>query len=97
MAVDNEQEDYGLPEREAASPSVGKKFDQHRNRELMRNGLASVVLGLLCVVVLVPMWQVAVGGNDWANYEGMVGSIVPGVLGIAGTILGFYFGSKDGK
>ncbi len=91
----DQPEDLGPPESDPRAPAVGKKFDQNRHREIIRNMLAIGVLSLMILVLVVPMWQVAVGGRKWTDLEGMVGATVPGVIGIAGTILGFYFGSKD--
>ena len=95
-APEIEQPEYlGPPELDARAPAVGKKFDHSRHREIIRNMLAIGVLCLMIFVLVVPMWQVAVRGRDWSEMEGMVSATVPGVIGIAGTILGFYFGSKD--
>lgn len=94
--ADTEQPEYlGPAELDPRAPAVGRKFDQNRHREIIRNVLAIGVLGLMIFVLVLPMWQVAVGGKDWSELEGMVGATVPGVVGIAGTILGFYFGSRD--
>ncbi|MCE9620841.1 MAG: hypothetical protein K8R99_00680 [Actinomycetia bacterium] len=92
-----EPEDFGLPEREAPPPEVGKKFDPDESREKLRSKLAIGVLVLLVYVVGVPIWQVSVSGRPWKDVEGIMGATFPGVVGIAGTILGFYFGSKESK
>ena len=92
--VTNDNGELGPAEAEVHEPTPGRNFDPDRHREIIRNILAITVAGLLVVVLLMRLVAVTVAGTPWSKLQGVVGAIVPGVIGIAGTILGFYFGTR---
>jgi hypothetical protein len=61
-------------------------------RESTRTILAFVVVGLVgALAVLIAIWVLA---NDGDAQAVITGVFTP-IIGIAGTVLGFYFGSKE--
>ncbi|MDQ1739542.1 MAG: hypothetical protein QOE53_1194 [Pseudonocardiales bacterium] len=68
--------------------------DLARQREQMRSWLALLVIGLVFVLALLLVWFIYNhGGGDDAKL--LVTGVFTPIIGIAGTVLGFYFGSKD--
>ena len=91
-----EQEDFGPPIVDASPPATGSTYNPDRHREFTRIGLSAGILLLLIAVIIIPLIEVVVLHSKWSQIQGVVGATVPGVIGIAGTILGFYFG-REGR
>jgi len=65
-------------------------------RENMRGRLALMVVGLVVILALIIVWVVYKhGGGDDAKL--LVTGVFTPIIGIAGTVLGFYFGSQQGE
>lgn len=62
-------------------------------RENMRGVLALGVVGLMVVYSLLMVWFVYAKGSTDA--ETLVTGIFTPIIGIVGTVVGFYFGSQD--
>jgi hypothetical protein len=77
-----------------ADPKLGAEYDPAKAREYVRIGLAVALVALLGAVVLMPVIAVTMWHQTWDDLEGLVSTSYPAVLGIAGTALGFYFGSE---
>lgn len=68
--------------------------DLTRQREQMRSWLALLIVGLVFVSALLLIGFIYNhGGGDDAKL--LVTGVFTPVIGIAGTVLGFYFGSKE--
>ena len=68
--------------------------DIEASQERTRVFLAIAVMALVAIVVIVILLRVKdFGGNDAAKL--MITGIFTPIIGIAGTVLGFYFGSKS--
>lgn len=74
-----------------------RPYDKERTRETTRVVLAVVLVVLWAVVVVLPLWQVAVRHTAWSDLEPMVAVLLPAVTGIVGSAVGFYFGAEKGK
>lgn len=90
-------EDFGEAEKDFFGPTPGKKYEPDKHREYTRIFLACGIFVLLFLVLIIPIWRVTVNGVKWNEVQGIVGATIPGVFGIAGTILGFYFGRQEHK
>jgi len=90
-------EDYGTPEKDFSEPTPGRRYNPDKHREYTRIFLSCGIFVLLFLVLIIPIWRVSVNGVQWNDVQGIVGATVPGVIGIAGTILGFYFGRQENK
>jgi len=61
-------------------------------RESTRTILAFVVVGLVgALAILIAIWVLAKDGDP----QSVITGIFTPIIGIAGTVLGFYFGSKE--
>jgi hypothetical protein len=64
-------------------------------REAMRSGLGYLVIGLVALIsILLVSFVWANGGGDAAKL--LVTGVFTPLIGIAGTVLGFYFGKQAG-
>jgi len=69
--------------------------DIAQQRETMRSGLGVLVVGLVAVMaILLVSFIWANGGGDDAKL--LVTGVFTPLIGIAGTVLGFYFGKQAG-
>jgi hypothetical protein len=87
-------EDAGPPLAEVPFPKGGAVYDPAKDRETTRSKLALRVVWLLVGVVALLMGSVISELNTWEEVEGMASSVLPAVLTVVGTVLGFYFGSE---
>jgi hypothetical protein len=63
-------------------------------REDVRSWLAFIIIGLLAVLAIgLVVYAWAEGGGD--TVDQLITGLFAPVIGIAGTVLGFYFGSQD--
>ena len=88
-------EDAGPPLADPRLPNSGPVFDPGKERESTRGALAKRVVWLLVGVVSAICLAVISGFRSWAEMEGFTASMLPAVLTITGTVLGFYFGSEE--
>jgi hypothetical protein len=93
-ASSNPVEDAGPPLAEVPFPEKGAVYDPAKDRETTRSKLALRVVWLLMGVVALLMGSVISELNTWEQVEGMASSVLPAVLTVVGTVLGFYFGSE---
>jgi hypothetical protein len=64
-------------------------------RESLRGTLALIVVGLLVVYSLGMLVYVIL--TDSANADMLISGVFTPIIGIVGTVLGFYFGSQEKK
>jgi len=83
-----------LADKPAASVSLTPPFSLDRNREETRGDLARGLLWLLTFVIGGVLVFVALGRLDGTV---ITQSVFPSLIALAGTALGFYFGSQTGK
>jgi hypothetical protein len=85
-------------ETQAAKPSalvsITPPYNPDRNREETRGDLARGLLWLLTFVIGGVLVFVALGRLDGTV---ITQSVFPSLIALAGTALGFYFGSQSGK
>lgn len=63
-----------------------------RRQELVREGLSLSLLMLLGVVVVLAFLKV--GTKAWPDAKEFLDVVVPALIGLLGTAMGFYFGSR---
>ena len=85
-----------LSAAEFGEPVVGDTYDPDPDREKIRGRLALLFAVLLAVMALAPMLSVILDWAAWEALEGPVSVTFGPIVGIVGTVLGFYFGSKTG-
>lgn len=88
------EEDGLLSDAEFDEPELGDPYDPDPDREKIRGRLAQLFAGLLAVMALAPLLSVILDWATWDALEGPVSVTFGPIVGIVGTILGFYFGSK---
>jgi hypothetical protein len=81
-------------EQPAVSVSVTLPFSLDRNREETRGDLARGLLWLLTFAIGGVLGFVGLGRLDGTV---ITQSVFPSLIALAGTALGFYFGSQTGK
>lgn len=90
------EDDVLLPTTDFDEPVVGDTYDPDPDREKIRGRLAQLFAGLLAVMALAPILSVILDWATWDALEGPVSVTFGPIVGIVGTVLGFYFGSKRG-
>jgi hypothetical protein len=78
----------------APEPILGAPFDPRPQREQVRGVLAVIMSALLALMALGPFTVIVADWADWADVEDPLGLTFSPVVGLAGTVLGFYFGSQ---
>ena len=73
---------------------AGVSADIALQRESMRKWLALIVIGLVAVLAILIVVYLWIDGNG-DNTQLLATAIFAPIIGIAGTVLGFYFGSQD--
>ena len=71
-------------------------FDPSRVQEWVRTGVALAVIGAVIVETLILTTAFVSGGIAASDLSAATAAIVTPMVGIAGTVLGFYFGSHRG-
>jgi hypothetical protein len=72
---------------------VTKPFDPHRMQERVRTGVALAVIGAVILETLIITIAYVAGGIAPGSLTAVTAAIITPMVGIAGTVLGFYFGS----
>jgi hypothetical protein len=72
----------------------GRPFDPEPEREKRRGQLALGAFLFLVLTVLMLMVPVIAGWRTWDDLEGVSNTVLPVVVGLVGTVSGFYFGSS---
>ncbi|HEX2240154.1 MAG TPA: hypothetical protein VHJ82_03285, partial [Actinomycetota bacterium] len=78
----------------APEPKLGRTYDPRPEREHVRGRLAAMLSVLLATMALAPFMVVVTGWATWAEVEGPVTLGFGPIVGLVGTVLGFYFGSQ---
>lgn len=87
-------EDLGAAEvAEFGLPREGGAYDPSRQREQIRSWLALGAGLLLVFTILLVTLPVVIGRRTWDDMEGLASTVLPAVLSVAGSIIGFYFGA----
>ncbi len=76
------------PDRLTLHPLNRRLFVQ----ELVRAGLSLSLLMLLGVVIVLAF--IEVGSRSWTDAKELLDVVVPALMGLLGTAMGFYFGSR---
>ena len=90
------------PEHEQQLPAgeplaTATPFDPSRVQEWVRTGVALAVIGAVIVETLILTAAFVSGGIAASDLSAATAAIVTPMVGIAGTVLGFYFGSHRGS
>ena len=88
-------EDLGGPiVLDVPTPRTGSQYDPEPAREHTRGRLAVGSLVLLVATVGLLLTVVAVGYRTWDEMQGVTASVLPAVLSVVSSTLGFYFGAR---
>ena len=71
-------------------------YDPSPHRERFRGVLAMAFSLLLIVLVLLPIVLIAIDVINWEDIEGLMTLVFGSVVGIVGTVVGFYYGTLAG-
>jgi hypothetical protein len=69
-------------------------YNPQRHREWVRSGLAVTVVAMVVGCVIGMVWLI---GTGLLPATVLTQTIFPAILTLAGTVLGFYFGGRDGN
>jgi hypothetical protein len=95
-----------LPRAEGLGPSEAGKRTFHsaqgpqqfiptRSPERTRGALAVWAMALFSVMVIALTLPVIAGWRKWGELQGLAASVLPVVVSVVATIVGFYFGIKS--
>jgi hypothetical protein len=70
-------------------------YDPSRDRERLRGTLAKLLLALLAVVAIGPVAALIFSQIDGAALKDILAGVFTPLLGVFGTITGFYFGNAQ--
>lgn len=71
------------------------EYNPNKDREMVRGWLAQALVLLLTLVVLISFISVWAGA-DFEEVKGILELTLTPLVGLAGAVTGFYFGSKEG-
>jgi hypothetical protein len=71
-----------------------RHYDPEPQRDYMRAGIASGLLVLLMGMVAYGFYT---AHGDYDRTKELLEKLLPAVIGLLGSAIGFYFGSKNGK
>lgn len=71
-------------------------FDVDHVRERARGWLALGLVGLLFLLTLVPLFAMVLDWAEWPQLEGFFVASYGSVVGLVGSVIGFYYGSVQG-
>jgi hypothetical protein len=80
---------FGVP-----APRIVASFDPEPGREQTRGWLAVGSFLLLVATLGIVLGAVAGGLRTWQEMQGVAASVLPAVLGVVSSTLGFYFGAR---
>ena len=90
-------EELGPPEagKRILEPTEGRKrFAPTRSLERTCDALAVWAMALFSVMVIALTMPVIAGWRKWGELQGLAASVLPVLVSLLGTIVGFYFGIK---
>ncbi len=96
MADEVEPYDFGLEAQTYGYPPVeveGKELE--RRREDTRRWLAFALVATFAIVVLVALGAVVLGGTSVDDIKSILEVLIPPLVALTGSALGFYFGSRE--
>jgi hypothetical protein len=70
-----------------------KPFDPHRMQERVRTGVALAVIAAVILETLIITFAFVFKAIPSSSLSSVTATIITPMIGIAGTVLGFYFGS----
>jgi hypothetical protein len=80
---------------EGSIPDVSLRgYDPEPGRDMVRGLLAVAMVGLLSGIILASFILLAIHQPTTTDVKDLLGIILPPVVALAGTVLGFYFGGK---
>ncbi len=68
-------------------------FNPRRIQERVRTGVAAAVVGAVILESLILLFAYTFGAIPATNLSAVTTAVITPLVGIAGTVLGFYFGS----
>ncbi len=68
-------------------------FNPRRIQERVRTGVAAAVVGAVILETLILLFAYTFGSIPANNLSAVTTAVITPLVGIAGTVLGFYFGS----
>lgn len=95
LAATEPEHQHQLPAGEPLATAT--PFDPSRVQEWVRTGVALAVVGAVIVETLILTTAFVTGGIAASDLTAATAAIVTPLVGIAGTVLGFYFGSQRGS
>jgi hypothetical protein len=85
--TDTPRNDWGRADR--AQDAI--RLMEHQSRRAVLHWVLALQAGVLAVVAVATF----VDGNAWPHMESLLGHIYTGLVGVTGTVLGYYFGRGD--
>ncbi|MCC5867055.1 MAG: hypothetical protein JJU27_00975 [Gammaproteobacteria bacterium] len=64
-------------------------------QETARLWIAAGLLLLLAILMLATFWALLFGNRDWESLRDPVTNLLGLLVGLVGTVVGFYFGAKS--
>jgi hypothetical protein len=77
--------------------AITSHYDASKIQEWVRTGVALAIVGAVIVETLILTAAFVSGGIAASDLTAATAAIVTPLVGIAGTVLGFYFGSHRGN
>ena len=86
--------DAGAAVVDIIAPEYGAIYRPSEDRERTRSLLALGALSLLALTICLVAVPIVAGIRTWSELEGMCASLLPALLTVVGSALGFYFGTE---
>lgn len=64
-------------------------------QETTRAWIAGGLLALLAVLIIATFWSILFGKAEWSNIKDPVSYLLTLLVGLVGTVVGFYFGARS--
>lgn len=83
---------------DASEPKVElKPYDPTRAQDHVRLIVTGGLLFMLLVVLIWGCWESASWNDHWEHAKELLQIFVPALIGLLGSVIGFYFGSKKAE
>ena len=95
--LDLTQEEPDPAKREPARPRAGREYDPGPARERTRGYLAGGLTVLLGLIIVLAFLLVFTDEATVKQTKELLGVVLTPVIGLVGTVVGFYFGEKSAR